>query len=133
MQKIRKIFITHGEFVFGLTTEYQLVDGRRQRGPDHGGPKFKGSNLTTIEIGDSECLYAIEGVTGPHVGQLTFIVRGEDGSFKNYGPFGKPFSSPFSVQPLFSAYGRCILSFGGAATWGWYMEALTAYYYRITI
>jgi len=128
VQKIRKIFIYHGEYIFGLTTEYQLLNGSRQQGAGHGGPN--GGNLTTIEISDSECLYGIEGVTGPHVGQLTFIIRGEDGSYKNYGPFGRPYYYMYSVQPLFSVYGGCILSFGGAGTWEWYIEALSAYYYR---
>ena len=128
--KIKKIHISHGHYVndintvYAIQAEYQLLNGSVQPGAVHGGGS---GNWTTIEIADTEWLLGIEGQAGPNVGQLTFIVGGEDGSIKQYGPYGEAYVTKYAVQPIFSAYGKGILGFAGSAND--YLVALIVYYY----
>ena len=109
--KISKIFISHGDRVYSLQVEYQLLDGGTKLGEKNGGDD---GDLTTVSFSNGEELIGLKvgiivGSFDNMTSQLTLISRKKDGGTAVYGPFGKEADKQITVN------GR-ILGFTGAAT-----------------
>ena len=95
--KISKIFISHGDRVYSLRVEYQLLDGGTKLGKKNGGDY---GDLTTISFGNGEELVGLKVgvIVGSMTSQLTFISRKKDGGTAVYGPFGKEADKQITVN-----------------------------------
>ena len=83
---IKRIAIKHGQSIDSIQMDYSLLWDGTYHGERHGGD---GGSMNNIDLQDGEKVVEVRALVGLYLNQLVFVTQKQDGTTREYGPFGQ--------------------------------------------